>query len=105
MAQFDVFRTPGRKRLNVPFVVTLQNRRFEAGPTRFVAPLVLSSVRSITESYLAPRFTVGGHLVFLDVFNLATIMAARLGDPIASLADEDSRAKLVRAIDEFTSQA
>jgi hypothetical protein len=32
-------------------------------------------------------------------------MAARLGDPIASLADEDSRAKLVRAIDAFTSQA
>jgi toxin CcdB len=105
MAQFDVFRTPGRKRLNVPFLVVLQNRRFDRLATRFVGPLVLCSAADAREGYLAPRFTIFGRLVFLDVFNLATIMAARLGDPIASLADEDSRAKLVRAIDEFTSQA
>ncbi len=70
-----------------------------------MAPLVLRSAVATTESYLAPRFTVGGKAVFLDVFNLATVLAARLGDPVASLADEDSRAKLIRAIDEFTSQA
>ncbi len=41
----------------------------------------------------------------MDVFNLTTILADRLGKPIASLTDEDARAKLIRAIDEFISQA
>ncbi len=105
MAQFDVFRTPGRKRVTVPFLVVLQNRRFDRLATRFVGPLVLCSAVDAREGYLAPRFTIGGKLIFLDVFNLATVLADKLGDPIASLADDDSSAKLVRAIDEFTSQA
>ncbi len=40
----------------------------------------------------------------MDVFNLATLPANRLGTPAASLADEDSRARLTRALDEFLSQ-
>lgn len=105
MAQFDVLKNPGRQREAIPFVVVLQNARFDRGATRFVAPLVLSKLTNIAEHYLAPRFTIDGTEVVLDVFNLATIPADRLGTPVASLADEESRAKLMRALDEFLSQA
>jgi toxin CcdB len=105
MAQFDVVKNPGREREAIPFVVVLQNARYDRGATRFVAPLVLSKLINIIEHYLAPRFTIHGVEVVLDVFNLATLPANRLGTPVASLADEESRAKLMRALDEFLSQA
>ncbi len=105
MAQFDVLKNPGRKREAIPFVVVLQNARFDRGATRFVAPLVLNSLANIAEHYLAPCFTIHGVEVVMDVFNLATVPADRLGTPVASLADEESRTKLMRALDEFLSQA
>jgi toxin CcdB len=105
MAQFDVFRNPGGRRDGIPFVVTLQNKRFEGGATRFVAPLVRHGIAAVEEHYLTPRFIVEGTDVVLDLFNLATVPRARLGAPIGSLADEQSRAKLTRALDEFLSQA
>jgi toxin CcdB len=105
VAQFDVLPNPGRQREAVPFVVVLQNVRFDRGATRFVAPLVLSRLANIAEHYLAPRFTINGTEVVMDVFNLATLPADRLGAPVASLADEESRSKLIRALDEFLSQA
>jgi toxin CcdB len=105
MAQFDVLKNPGRQREAIPFVVVLQNARFDRGATRFVAPLVLSRLANVAEHYLAPRFTVLGTEVVMDVFNLATIPADRLGASVASLADEESRSKLTRALDEFLSQA
>jgi hypothetical protein len=54
---------------------------------------------------LAPRFTVDGKEVILDVLNAATIFADRLGPPIASLADDASRGKLIGALHELMSQA
>ena len=89
----------------MPYVVVLQNARFDRGMTRFVAPLVWSEVVRITEHYLAPRFIVEDVEVTLDVFNLATVPADRLGRPVASLAGEEPRAKLIRALDEFISRA
>jgi toxin CcdB len=105
MAQFDVVKNPGRERDAIPFVVVLQNARYDRGATRFVAPLVLSKLINIVEHYLAPHFLIHGVEVVLDVFNLATLPANKLGMPVASLADEESRAKLMRALDEFLSQA
>ena len=104
MAQVDVVRNPGRERDAIPFVVVLQNARYDRG-ARFVAPLVLSKLINIVEHYLAPHFLIHGVEVVLDVFNLATLPANKLGMPVASLADEESRAKLIRALDEFLSQA
>ena len=86
-------------------MVVLQNARFDRGATRLVAPLILSSLARIEEHHLAPRFTVDGVEVIMDVFNLATLPADRLGAPVASLADEGSRAKITRAIDELIGQA
>ena len=105
MAQFGVFRNPGRQREIIPFVVVLQNARFDRGGTRFVAPMVRSEVARIAEHYLAPRFIVDELEVTLDVFNLATLPVDRLGRLVASLADEESRVRLIRALDEFISQA
>jgi toxin CcdB len=102
--QFDVFRNPGRQRDTTPFLVMLQNKNFDRLATRFIAPLVLCSAVTTREGCLAPRFFVAGQEVFMDVFNVATVLADRLGKPVASLSDEDSRAKLIRAIDEFIRQ-
>ena len=105
MPQFDVFTNPGRQVAVIPYVVVLQNGRFDRAGTRFVAPLVRADAARITEHYLAPRFTVQNTEVVLDLFNLATLPMDRLGRPIARLDDEESRAKLIRAVDEFISQA
>jgi len=104
MAQFDVYKNPGRQREAVPFVVSLQNRRFDHWATRFVAPLLLRRLAGTEPHYVAPHFTVSGQEVVLDVFNLAAIPANRLGAPVAALADDDSRSKIFRAIDELISQ-
>ena len=105
MTQFDVHRNPGRQRDTIPYVVVLQSSRFDRSTTRFVGPLVMVRHAAVREHYLAPRFTVMGEEVMLDVFNLATLPAERLGKSIASLGDEDTRARVVRALDELISQA
>ena len=105
MAQFDVHRNPGRRQDAVPFVVVLQSARFDRFTTRFVAALMRQSAALIKEHYLAPRFVIDGQDVTLDVLNLATVPMSRLGAPVASLSDDESRAKLVRALDELLTQA
>ncbi len=105
MPQFDVFTNPGRQVAAIPYVVVLQNGRFDRAGTRFVAPLVRAEAARITEHYLAPRFIVQNTEVVLDLFNLATLPAERLGRPVARLDDEGSRTKLIRAMGEFISQA
>jgi toxin CcdB len=105
MAQFDVHRNPGRQRETIPYVVVLQSSRFDRSTTRFVGPLVTVRHAAVREHYLAPRFAVMGEEVMLDVFNLATLPAERLGQPVASLGDEEARTRLTRALDELLSQA
>ena len=83
----------------------LQNERFDRAGIRFVAPLVRADAARVTEHYLAPRFTVQDTEVALDLFNLATLPVDRLGRPVTRLDDEESRGKLIRALDEFISQA
>lgn len=105
MAQFDVHHNPGRQREAIPYVVVLQSDRLGRSVTRFVAPLIRQSAAPVEAHYLAPQFIVDGTQVVLDVFNLATIPADRLGPPVASLAADEARTKLVRAMDEFLSTA
>ena len=104
MAQFDILRNPGRQRDAIPYLVVLQNDRFDRVATRFVAPLILARQAAVREHWLAPRFVVEGIEVVMDVFNLATLPAERLGPPVGSLAGEDARARLMRALDELVSQ-
>ena len=105
MAQFDVHRNPGRQQDTIPYVVVLQNSRFDRAGTRFVAPLILAQHANIREHYLAPYFTVEGIRVVMDVFHLATLPTERLGPPVASLVDENARGKLGRTLDELVSEA
>jgi len=104
MGQFSVYRNPGRNREVVPFVISLQNRRFERAAIRLVAALVVRKLGPAEEHPLAPRFMVRGQEVMLDLFNLASVMASRLGEPVAELADDESRGRIQRALDEFLSQ-
>ena len=105
MSQFDVLRNPDRHRDTIPYLVVLQNSRFDRAATRFVAPLILARQANVREHDLAPHFTVEGIEVVMDVFNLATLPAERLGPPVVTLGDEDSRTKLMRALDGLVSQA
>ena len=105
MAQFDVFLNTASRRGPTMFFVSLQSTRYETGQFLFVAPLCSLTASPTSTQWLAPTFTIKGQRVVLDVFNLATLSITRLGTPIATLADEDSRTKLVRALDEFLSQA
>ncbi|WP_161600887.1 CcdB family protein [Teichococcus oryzae] len=103
MPQFDVFANPGRQRDTISFVVSLQNTRFEREPARLVAALISRRAIAVEEHSLAPRFIVQGQAVVLDLFDLATVPAARPGPVVASLADDNSLAVLGRAPDEFLS--
>jgi toxin CcdB len=104
VAQFDVFRNPGRQRETIPYVVVLQNARFDRGRTRFVAPLIRADLVAVDLHALAPRFTIEGQAVIMDVFNLATLPRDRLGPLVASLNDDESPAKLIRALDELVAR-
>lgn len=105
MAQFDVYASPFRQRATVPYVVVLQSNRCHDVPTRIVGPFVIASAAPNAWHYLAPHFAIAGHDVVFDPFNIATVHVSRLVQLITSLTDDDSRAKLVRAMDELLSQA
>ena len=105
MAQFDVHANPGRQVAAIPYIVVVQNDRFDRARGRLVVPLILRTAVPIEEHCMAPLFRVEGRDVWLDVFNMATVPAGRLGAAVASLGADADRARIVRAIDELVSQA
>jgi toxin CcdB len=104
LPQFDVFRSPGRRE-SIPYVVSVQATRLERAASRLVLPLVEPAALGLEEHWLTPRVTVAGRQFLANPFDIATLPLARLGAPVASLADEESAARLLRAIDEFISRA
>jgi toxin CcdB len=102
--QFDVFRSPGRREV-IPFVVSIQATRLERAASRLVLPLVEPAAFPVEEHWLTPLVTVAGRELVANPFDIATIPLVRLGPPVASLADDNSSARLLRAIDEFISRA
>jgi toxin CcdB len=104
VAQFDVFDSPVRRHV-MPYLVSLQATRLESSAGRLVMPLVVPAALPLEDHWLTPSVTVAGQRLIANPFDLATIPLARLGRPVASLADDESRAKLIRAIDELISQA
>ena len=106
MPQFDIHRNIGRFRENTPYLIVLQNARFDQGSTRLVAGLTLRvSLDLLREYHAAPEFIIEGMRVVLNLLNMASVSAARLGPVVAGLPDEISRMKIQRALDEFLSQA
>ena len=102
MAQFDVHRNGGQNRQEIPFLVVVQSRRFDATQTRIVAALRRGTGVS---AKLTPDFTIDEVAVFLDPMQIASIRLAILGPAIASLADEIHSDRIVAALDEIFSRA
>ncbi len=104
MAQFDVHRSPARNRA-VPFVVVIQSRIFDHLPTRLVAPLADVAAFQRATPRFTPLFRIEGRDVVLLAWQIQTVRATTLGPPIASLADDESGARIINAIDEVTTRA
>jgi toxin CcdB len=101
MPQFDVHRNPGRARREIPYVVVLQSAWFDGHPRRLVAPLLLVNAgRILGLATHMPRFDIEGNAVLLDPLQCQAVARTLLGPPIASLADDDSAARIIAAMDE-----
>ncbi len=102
MAQFDVHRSASRTRDGYPYFVIVQSSVFEAAMTRLVVSLtqhVAGSPDNIA------RFTIEGRQVVADPLLTFPIPRDKLGECVASLADDDSAARLIAAIDQVISTA
>ena len=105
MAQFDVHRNPGRNRADIPFLVVIQSRRFDASRARIVAALRLGRDPPDDTAGLTPGFRVESLDVYLDPLQIASIPTATLGPVIASLAADASSDRIIAAIEAVTSRA
>lgn len=103
MAQFDVYRNSGRQRSVIPYLLTVQSRRFDASARRVVVPLLVSEALAATDPGFTPSFVVEGRMVVLNPLNMASIPAEALGDGVCSLRDDGDR--IIAAIDLLISRA
>ncbi|MBO1077062.1 CcdB family protein [Roseomonas marmotae] len=101
--QFGVFRNPGRNKAVIPYVLVVQSNRFRHSGRRVVVPLISARSFAPPESDIGPRFIIGGEGVVLDPLQVTNVPAAVLGDPVASLEQEEER--IVRALDVMMSTA
>lgn len=108
MAQFDVYRNPGKRTARAyPFLVVVQSDRWSFKGTRLVAPLVLRSAMPMVEvaqHVLTPVFDINGHEVFLNPFDVTPVPIDRLGKAVASLAaNSEAKRRIQAALDEVLS--
>jgi hypothetical protein len=90
-AQFGVHRNPSRSAVR-PFVIVLQSDDFARMPTGVVAPLVRPDAMCQfggEHARGAPKLAVQGQNCVLNLFDLATLGVHRLGELVASFADDD----------------
>jgi toxin CcdB len=104
MAQFDVHRSPGRNRAEMPYVVVMQSRQLDHLPTRLVIPLAVLDGSAQQEPRMVPVFVVEGRRVVLISWQIQTVRAVLLGPVIASLADDVSAGQIVHAVDLVTTR-
>jgi hypothetical protein len=82
-----------------PFVIVLQSDDFARMPTRVVAPLVRQDAMPLLGSEharVAPRLVVRGQGYVLNPFDLATLGVHRLGEAVASFADDDETKRRIQ---------
>jgi len=97
-AQFSVHRTPSRSAVR-PFVIVLQSDDFARMPTRVVAPLVRPDAMPSfggEHARVAPKLAVQGQDCVLNPFDLATLGVHRLGELVASFADDDEAKRRIQ---------
>jgi len=101
-APFNVHRTPSRSAVR-PFVIVRQSDKFARMPTRVVAPLVRPDAMPQLGSQharVAPTLVVRRQGYVLNPFDLATLGVDRLGELVASFADDDeAKRRLQDALD------
>lgn len=106
MAQSDVYRIIGGNRRAAPYVVAVQSARFDRLPTRVVIPFVPSRQDGgMADDNLAPSFRIDGIDVTLAPWQIFTIPVTALGPVVASLAEDNASARIIRGLDELISQA
>ena len=104
MAQFDVHRNPGKTRDAIPFVVVVQSALFDSYSRRVVVPLVRkSNVGRISNPKFNPTFRIANTSVVLHPLEIVSVPFERLGEAVASLAEEGNR--ITDALDELLSRA
>ena len=101
-AQFSVHGSPSRSAVR-PYVIVLQSDDFTRMPTRVVAPLVRADAMPQLGSEhvrVAPTLVVRGRGYVLNPFDLATLGVHRLGEMVASFADdEEAKHRIQDALD------
>ncbi|AAW77090.1 conserved hypothetical protein [Xanthomonas oryzae pv. oryzae KACC 10331] len=85
--QFDVYANVGQNK-NIPYVVVVQSKIFDAAPRRVVIPLVRKSTQSPTPSRVTPELTVAGHSVILQPLETTSVPLAVLNKPAGTLKDQ-----------------
>jgi hypothetical protein len=97
-AQFSVHRTPSRSAVR-PFVIVLQANEYARMPTRVVAPLVRPNAMpqlGSEHARVAPVLVVRRQSFILNPFDLATLGVDRLGELVASFADDDDAKRRIQ---------
>lgn len=103
MAQFDVYRNPGRLKIAIPYVVVVQSAILDASRHRVVAPLVCRREAVALNPRFNPVFVVESQEVVLHPLEMTAIPAERLGEPVASLAARGD--DIIAAADELLTRA
>lgn len=96
MAQFDVYRNPGRQR-EYPLLVDVQSEVVARLPSRVVVPLVLAKTYLKPITRLQPRLTIKGVEYVFRPEELAPVPASILVRPIHNLAHH--RFTLIASLD------
>ena len=97
-ARFSVDRTPSRSAVR-PFVIVLQSDDFARMPSRIVAPRVRADAMPPLggePERVAPRLVVLGQDYVVNPFDLATLEVHRLGELVASFADDDAAKRRIQ---------
>ena len=97
-AQFSVHRTPSRSAVR-PYVIVLQANEYQRMPTRVVAPLVRPNAMpqlGSEHARVAPMLLVRRQSFILNPFDLATLGVDRLGELVASFADDDDTKRRIQ---------
>lgn len=104
MSQFDVHRNVGKSQNDIPYVVQVQSSLFDSYRRRVVVPLVRkAALGKISNARFNPTFRIQGKTVVLHPLEIVSVPLERLGEPIASLADEGIR--IMDALDELLTRA
>jgi len=104
MSQFDVYRNTGKSQDAIPYVVLVQSSLFDNYRRRVVVPLARkAALGKISNARFNPTFRIQGIAVVLHPLEIVSVPIERLGEPVASLADEGIR--IMDALDELLTRA